>query len=128
MHRWWDGRAETHRALTDLSKQKVLRWGGSRLPPLPAWPEACWHPYLPHGYGQSFRRKLWCFLLKRERHEAFAVLIPSPSTLYLTQQNVEHKVKVSPCPVCSWSRWVQFPNVFPATVGFYSAALSFLKI
>lgn len=118
--RWWDGRAETHRALTGLSKQNVLTWIESRLPPLPAWP-VTWSTLicliiLFRVLGGSCGASFW--RLKDP------VSIVRPSALYLMQQKVEHKV--SPCPMCLWSRCVQFPIAFPATGGFYSTAMLLL--
>lgn len=103
------------------TQQKVLNWVESRLPPLPAWPEnwgtiiclTILFRVLGGYHGASFWRLMG------------PVSILSPSTLYLMQQKVEHKV--SPCLTCLWSRWVQFSIAFPATGGFYSTAMLLFK-
>lgn len=114
MHRGWDGRAETHGALT---AQRKKFWDGfESLPPLPAWPETSGtliclmilFRVLGGSCGASFGR------LKEP------VSIVSPSTFYLMQQKVEDQV--SPCPMCLW---VHFPIAFPATGGFYSTEILF---
>jgi len=84
----------------------VPKWGESRWPPLPAWPETWRHPYLPHGTIQSFGRKPWYFLSKAVQqagdwHEAFAASIPILST-FAEKEKYSVGLKTLPLDGMNW--------------------------